>query len=69
MTDVSNFNNQSAGEEIFNAIVHGVGALLAIAGTTVLIVQAALYNDAWAVVALSLIHIFVLVAGKLPGLV
>ena len=49
MTDVSNFNNQSAGEEIFNAIVHGVGALLAIAGTTVLIVQAALYNDAWAV--------------------
>ena len=65
MTDVSNFNNQSAGEEIFNAIVHGVGALLAIAGTTVLIVQAALYNDAWAVVAsclygFSLIFLYVM---------
>jgi hemolysin III len=31
------------GEEIANAITHGIGALLAIAGTVVLIVQAALY--------------------------
>jgi hemolysin III len=38
------------GEEIFSSVSHGVGTLLAIAGTAVLIVFAALYSDAWAVV-------------------
>ncbi len=39
------------GEEIFNAITHGVGSLLSIAGTVVLIVFATIYGDAWAVVS------------------
>ena len=37
-------NNQSMGEEIANAISHGTGALLAIAGAAVLIVTAALHG-------------------------
>lgn len=39
------------GEEIFNAVSHGTGGLLAIAGTVVLIVAAAIYSDAWGVVS------------------
>lgn len=39
------------GEEIFNAVSHGTGGLLAIAGTVVLIVFAAIYSDAWGVVS------------------
>ena len=39
------------GEEIFNSVTHGVGGLLAIAGTAVLIVFAAVYSDAWGVVS------------------
>ena len=42
MTDVCNFNNQTLGEEISNAISHGLGAALSIAGTAVMIVTAAL---------------------------
>ena len=45
---------QSVGEEIANAISHGVGSLLSIAGTVVLIVFAALNSDALAVVSASL---------------
>lgn len=41
----------SLGEEIFNAVSHGTGGLLAIAGTVVLIVLCAVYSDAWAVVS------------------
>lgn len=41
----------SLGEEIFNAVSHGAGSLLAIAGTVVLIVQAVICSDAWAVVS------------------
>lgn len=44
----------SLGEEIFNSISHGMGSLLAIAGTSVLIVIAAVYADAWAVVSSSI---------------
>lgn len=44
MTDVKKFNSQSLGEEIANAISHGVGTLLAIAATVVLIVRACLYS-------------------------
>ena len=39
------------GEEITNAITHGVGGLLAIAGFVVLIVLSAKYGNAWYVVA------------------
>lgn len=39
------------GEEIFNSVSHGVGALLAVAGTVVLIVMTALYSDPWGVVS------------------
>lgn len=41
----------SLGEEIFNSVSHGVGSLLSIAGTAVLIVFAAIRSDAWAVVS------------------
>lgn len=41
----------SLGEEIFNSVSHGVGSLLAIGGTVVLIVLSAIYSDAWAVVS------------------
>ena len=40
----------SLGEEIFNAVSHGTGGLLAIAGTVILIVFSAIYSSAWAVV-------------------
>ncbi|MEE0859030.1 MAG: hemolysin III family protein [Acutalibacteraceae bacterium] len=39
------------GEEIFNSVSHGVGALLAIAGTVVLIVISAIYSDPWGIVS------------------
>lgn len=39
------------GEEIFNSVTHGVGSLLSIAGTVVLIVLAAINSDAWALVS------------------
>ena len=42
------------GEEIFNSVSHGVGGGLAIAGTVVLIVIAAIHSDAWGVVSSAL---------------
>ncbi|MGI6200600.1 MAG: PAQR family membrane homeostasis protein TrhA [Christensenellales bacterium] len=39
------------GEEIFNAVSHGVGTLLSIAALVVGVVFAALYGDAWRVVS------------------
>ena len=39
------------GEEIFNAVSHGAGGLLPIAGTVVLIVLCAVYSDAWSVIS------------------
>lgn len=39
------------GEEIFNSVTHGVGSLLSIAGTAVLIVLAAIHGGAWEVVS------------------
>lgn len=38
------------GEEIFSSVTHGVGSLLSVAGTAVLIVLSAVYSDAWSVV-------------------
>ncbi len=40
MTNVKNFNDQSLGEEISNAISHGLGAAISIAGTVLMIVYA-----------------------------
>ena len=51
MTDVKKFNNQSLGEEIANAISHGVGTLLALAGTAVLIVRACFVSDVFGIVS------------------
>ncbi len=53
-----NFNGQTLGEEIANAVSHGVGALLAIAGTSVLIVTACVSGDAMGVVSSSLYGFF-----------
>ncbi len=53
-----NFNGQSLGEEIANAVSHGVGALLAIAGTAVLIVTACIYGSAISVVSSALYGAF-----------
>ena len=44
----------SLGEEIFNSVSHGIGGLLSIAGSVVLIVFCAVYSDAWAVVSASI---------------
>ncbi len=54
MSNVSNFNDQSKGEEIANAISHGVGALLSIAGTAVIIVFAVKDGDPMKIVSASI---------------
>ncbi len=54
MSDIDHFNQQTLREEIFNAVSHGLGTLLAIAGTPVLIVYAAQHGDALSVVSASL---------------
>lgn len=41
-------------EEIANAVTHGIGAALSIAGLVVLIVAAALHGSAWSVVAVGI---------------
>ena len=45
---------QTMGEEIANAISHGVGAVLAIAGTVIAIIFACIYGDTMAIVSASL---------------
>ena len=54
MNKVKKFNGQSFGEELFNSISHGVGALLAIAGLVVGIVLAAIRSDAMSIVGMIL---------------
>lgn len=44
----------SKGEEIANAITHGIGAVLSIVGLVVLIVYASLYGTAWHVVSFTI---------------
>lgn len=53
MTDVKKFNAQTFGEELSNAISHGVGAALAIAAATVLIVRACFTSSAIGIVSAS----------------
>jgi len=45
---------QTLGEEIANSITHGIGAALATAALTILVVFAALKGDAWQVVSFSI---------------
>lgn len=42
------------GEEIANAVIHGVGTLIAIAALVILIVFSAMYGDAWYVVSFTI---------------
>lgn len=44
------FKRYTIGEEIFSSVTHGIGTLLAIGGTAVLIVLSAIYSDVWSVV-------------------
>lgn len=39
------------GEEIFNSVSHGIGTVLAVGGTVVLIIMSAILSDAWSVVS------------------
>ena len=48
---VKKYGIQTIGEEIANSVSHGVGALLGIAGTAILVVFAALKSDAMGIVA------------------
>ncbi len=50
MAEFKKYNTQSLGEEIANAVSHGVGSLLSIAAAVVLIVRAAFLSDAMGVV-------------------
>ena len=54
MTRIKKYGIQTLGEEIANSISHGVGAILGIAGTAVLIVFAAIYSNALGIVAASI---------------
>ncbi len=51
---LDNKKQYTLGEEIFNSVSHGAGALLAIAGCVVLIVFSAIYGGAWEVVSASI---------------
>ena len=48
------FAQQSRREELANALTHGVGTALAVAGLAVLVTLAALHGDAWRVVSFAL---------------
>ena len=48
------YREQSPREELANALTHGLGAALAVAGLAVLVTQAALHGDAWRVVSFAL---------------
>lgn len=50
----NDLNFYSLGEEIANAITHGIGLLLAIAGTVVLIVMASFTGDVYKIVSVSI---------------
>ncbi len=49
----STFDYQTPGEEIANAITHGIGALLSVAALVLLVVFSARKGDAWRVVSFS----------------
>lgn len=47
-------NLYSLAEEVAHAVTHGLGAVLSIVGLTVLVAKAALYGNAWHIVAASI---------------
>lgn len=51
---MDNIESFTKGEEITNAILHGIGAGLAIAALVVLVVFASIYGDAWHIVSFSI---------------
>ncbi|MCU9614786.1 hemolysin III family protein [Caldibacillus lycopersici] len=51
---MANTHTFSKGEEIANAITHGIGAMLSLAGLVILIVYASLYGSAWHVVSFTI---------------
>lgn len=53
-TKSSSLPHYTPHEEIANALIHGLGVGLSIAGLTVLVVLAALYGDVWRVVSFSI---------------
>jgi hemolysin III len=53
-SNYSAFDPQSRGEEIANAITHGIGAALSVAALVLLVVFAAHKNDAWRTVSFSI---------------
>lgn len=50
----SEANPYTIGEEIANSITHGIGAVLSVAGLTLLVVLAAIYGDVWRIVSFSI---------------
>ena len=54
MTNVTDFNSQSKREEIANAVIHGLGVLLSIAGTAVLLIFASRYSNAIGIISASI---------------
>ncbi|NTW02620.1 MAG: hemolysin III family protein [Oscillochloris sp.] len=54
MPTASQASRFSLGEIIANAVTHGIGAALAIAGLAVLVTFASLYGDAWHIVSVSI---------------
>lgn len=54
MSTKPNTTFYTLGEEIANGITHGIGAMLSVAGLTVLVVLAAIYGDAWRIVSFSI---------------
>lgn len=54
MNEVKKFNRQSFGEELFNAISHGIGALIAIAGLVIGVIVAGKRSDSMTVVGVAL---------------
>ena len=54
MADYMQNRTVSTGEEIANAITHGIGALLAVAALVVLIVMAAIHGSVWHIVSFSI---------------
>lgn len=53
-TSGKSYRALTVGEEIFNSITHGIGALLSIAALVLLIVFSALKGDAWHVVSFTI---------------
>lgn len=47
-------HKQTLKEEIANSITHGIGAVLSIAGLSILVVMASLHGDAWQIVSFSI---------------